>query len=89
MEFSFHLFGVMSVSFDNLDEFARHLYRRGGYLKKARLLFFVTLDTAQKDYIICLFAKASVTSQRNVENPENGAVEWTKASASLQKQSTC
>lgn len=27
--------------------------------------------------------KASVTSQKNGEKPENGAVEWTKASASL------
>lgn len=30
-----------------------------------------------------MFGKASVTSQRSGEKPEIGAVEWTKASASL------
>lgn len=30
-----------------------------------------------------MFGKASVTSQKSGEKPENGAVEWTKASASL------
>lgn len=57
--------------------------------KKSSFSFFVNPETVQKDYITCLFGKASVTGQRNVEKPERGAVEWTKASASLQKQSTC
>lgn len=30
-----------------------------------------------------LFGEASVTRQRRWEKPEHGAVEWTKASASL------
>lgn len=33
--------------------------------------------------ISCMCGKTSVMSQKSVEKPENGAVEWTKASASL------
>lgn len=86
------LSGVASVSFGNQDEMARHLYRHKVDIclkKKACLLFNVKLDTVQKDNIMCLLGEASVTSQKSREKPENGAVEWTKASASLQKQSTC
>lgn len=53
------------------------------------MLSIVKVDTVQKDYIMYLFGKASVMRQKSGEKPEHGAVEWTKASASLQKQSTC
>lgn len=47
------------------------------------MLFNVELDTVQKDYIMYLFGEAYVTSQKSGERPEHGAVEWTKALASL------
>lgn len=50
--------------------------------------FNVKLDTVQKDYIMYLCDKASGTSQKSEEKPEHGAVEWTKASASLCRNKT-
>lgn len=50
--------------------------------KSMCVLFNVKPKSVQKDCITCVVT-ASVSSQKSGEKPENGAVEWTKASASL------
>lgn len=56
--------------------------------QKACELFNVKVDTVRKDYVMYLFGKASVTSQKSEETPEHGTVEWTKAFASLCRNKT-
>lgn len=85
MDFHFGQFGVASVSLDNEDEMARHELENEKRKKKKKTCacFSLWSWTLCRRIISCTRDKTSMTSQKSVEKPKNGAVEWTKASASL------